>query len=294
MPRNSQSFEATLREATRVAKSKSHGFVVAEHLLLAALSDLELRQALAEFSDELDRCKADARLYVDNDLQGLVARHVVDPKPNHILAGILTAVQLATPKDPRGTLTSLDALLVMLENPRLAASKLLEKHGLSTTVLGENSLGTERHWVFISHANADKSRLEPLLVELAQRFSILIDRPDAVGLGNHPYVKGIEPSEPWRASLEAMVIHARCAVVFWSKAAIARYKADSILRAEVDRSRADGKLVHAVVEPRDGLVFPFGITEDQILDVDLDDLSRGGLRPLRRAIERTCAIIKNA
>ncbi len=119
-------------------------------------------------------------------------------------------------------------------------------------------------YIFISHADIDKQRIQPIInALLSAGIPIWVDRPDAMGLvGNDLVVEGIRSGKDWDAEIRDALQHASSILFFLSLNSCKPERSDSLYR-EFDHGLLNDNLVIARIDdiPRNQLAGSFRIRQ---------------------------------
>jgi hypothetical protein len=132
-----------------------------------------------------------------------------------------------------------------------------------------------RRYVFVSHANDDKTRLRPLLEAILDAgIPLWIDRPEEIGLGErHLNCGRIMPGADWQQEIRAALEHASCVLFVLSRASNSSARSDELAR-EFEHGKSRNMLVIAQIDPIDQAELNPFFRLRQVLDVGPPAIAR--------------------
>jgi TIR domain/inactive STAND len=109
-----------------------------------------------------------------------------------------------------------------------------------------------RRYVFISHADPDKTRIRPVVEGLLDAaIDLWIDQPEMLGLGKRHLSCGrISSGADWQDEIVSGLESSACVLFFLSRAANDRARSDYLIR-EFEHGKANGKLIIAQIDQLD-------------------------------------------
>jgi ATP-dependent Clp protease ATP-binding subunit ClpA len=193
---NNPEIEHIVEQAVKIAREKSHEYVITEHLLLGLIRHVSFRKILDRFGVEVPQMEQEVDTYLDS-LNHLV-KHDADlqPRKTQTLERLFNRANVQVMFTGRRTLTTLDLYLSIMAETNSHAHYFLLKYGVKKTEFSEffakNYTAGEASRMNMNQANdilneyctnlteqAKNDQLEPLIgrqTELHEMITVMARR----------------------------------------------------------------------------------------------------------------------
>jgi ATP-dependent Clp protease ATP-binding subunit ClpA len=129
---NNPEIEQLIAAAVKIAKDKSHEYVMTEHVLLALLRYNPFRKTLEKFGTDVNMLEIELEAYLDS-LVGLVKPAVAQPKKTNALERVFNRALTQVLFTGRRSVSTLDLYLAMMAENNSHAHYFLLKYGVKKT-----------------------------------------------------------------------------------------------------------------------------------------------------------------
>ena len=129
---SSSAFAATRRRAMASATQRNHLYATLEHLLLALVDDADAAAVLRACNADLAVLKAELLGFLGSERENLFVAPGTDAQPSPAFRRVSHRAQLSAQALRRPAVTGANALLVLLDETRSPAARLLDKQGVSS------------------------------------------------------------------------------------------------------------------------------------------------------------------
>ena len=129
--------ESVVEQAVKIAREKSHEYVVTEHLLLALIRHASFRKTLDRFGVEVVQMDQEINAYLDS-IKGMVKNDPdLQPRKTQTLERLFNRANVQVMFTGRRTLTTLDLYLSIMAETNSHAHYFLLKYGVKKTEFSE-------------------------------------------------------------------------------------------------------------------------------------------------------------
>jgi ATP-dependent Clp protease ATP-binding subunit ClpA len=109
----SRNLEQTLRRALALAGERCQEFATLEHLLLALAEDFDCMAVLKACGVDIEKLKRDLTEFIDENLSGLIADRVIDPKPTTGFQRVIQRAVIHVQSSGREEVTGANVLIAI-------------------------------------------------------------------------------------------------------------------------------------------------------------------------------------